>query len=383
MLETQTRAPPHDPRGRFASPREAAVPVPDLPFLGRGGQRPEPRDATEAAHRLYLVGQGYSAETVRLRLANLRLFARWASEHDVSLTSASHDAVASYLAEQLGTVRQVTARSRLHALRSFFAFCQGEGWRRDDPTAGIRIKLPNQQPKRPFTADEVRALLSACCNPRDRAIVLILAATGARVSELLRMETDDIDWERGVLLIRGKGSKERWVALGGVAFEALRQQVNGQHGPIWRTAYGPAAGQPMKRILVRDMLQALSRRSGVTHVGAHRFRITFANSFLSEGGDLGALQVLMGHSTITMTAHYAGFTAAARALEQQRRCQFVDRLAGDLDVPESGPWRCSICGGTERHGPTSCPAVPEEVRRLWCSMGGVAKAEKEARDGIP
>ena len=332
----------------------------------------------EGGFRLYLLTHGYSGETVRLRHANVRLFAHWAEGHDASLTLASHDQVATYLAEQLSAVKQVTARSRLHALRSWFTFCQDQGWREDDPTAGIRIKLPQCQPKRPFTPEEIRALLDACWSPRDRAMVLVLTATGARVSEVLGMSADDIDWEQGVILIRGKGGKERSVALGGVALEALRRQVNGQHGPIWRTMQGPTAGRRMPRVLVRDMLLALSARAGVTHVHAHRFRTTFANVFLTEGGDLQALQVLMGHSSIAQTAHYAGFTAAARALEQQRRCRFVDRLAGDLDALEVGPWRCSICGGTERHGPTTCPAVPEEVRRLWCSMGGVAKAEKEA-----
>jgi site-specific recombinase XerD len=82
----------------------------------------------------------------------------------------------------------------------------------------------------------------------------------------------------------------------------------------------------MKRVLVRDMLRALGRRAGVAPVGSHRLRISFANAFLQAGGDLGALQVLMGHSTISMTAHYAGWTAAARALDQQRRFNPADNL---------------------------------------------------------
>jgi site-specific recombinase XerD len=289
---------------------------------------------------------------------------------------ASRNAVALYLDEQLRAVRQVTARHRLCSLRAFFRFCQAQGWRRDDPTQGIRIKQPKVQAQRPFTADEVRALLSACCNSRDRAIVLVLTATGIRVSELLGMTAADIDWERGMVLIRGKGSKERWVALGGIALEALREQANGEHGAIWRTV----EGNPMPRVLVRDALYALSRRSGVAHVHAHRLRTTFANAWLMEGGDLQALQVLMGHSTIAQTAHYAAYSAASRALEAQRGFAFVDRLSGgDLKVLEAesaARWRCSICGGSERHAPGGCPAVPEEVRRLWASMGGQAKAQK-------
>jgi site-specific recombinase XerD len=314
-VHQQPRRPPsHDARGYFA-PRQ-------------GGDRPrtQPRDVTEAPFRLYLLTTGYSPETVRLRVTNLRLFARWASEYHVPLILASHEAVASYLAEQLAAVAQVTARSRLHALRSFFAFCRAQGWREDDPTAGIRIKLPHCQPKRPFTIEELRALLGVCVNNRDRAIVLVLAATGVRVSELLGMRPGDINWTDGTILIRGKGNRERRVALGGIALEALRGQVNGG-GPIWRTVRGPTAGRPMTRVLVRDMLRALGKRANVGPVGSHRCRTTFANMFLREaGGDVGALQVLMGHQNIAQTLHYAGWTAADRALEQQRRMGFVDRL---------------------------------------------------------
>ena len=278
--------------------------------------------AVEGSLRLYLLTTGYSPETVQLRVCNVRLFAAWAVKHHVSLTLACHDAVASYLAEQLALVAQATARSRLHALRSFFAFCQAQGWREDDPSQGIRIKLPKCQPKRPFTLDQLRLLLGACLNDRDRAIVLVLTATGIRVSEMLGMEARDVDWEEGTVLIRGKGSKERLVALGPTVLEALRQQVNGHRGRLWLTW----RGEPMKRVLVRDMLHALGKRAGVAPVGSHRFRITFANAFLGAGGDLGALQVLMGHSSIGMTAHYAGWTAATRALAQQRALNLADRL---------------------------------------------------------
>jgi len=276
--------------------------------------------ATEGPFRLYLLTTGYSPETVQLRVCNVRLFAAWAVKHHVPLTRACHDAVASYLAEQLAAVAQVTARSRLHALRSFFVFCRAQGWREDDPSAGIRIKLPKCQPKRPFTLEEIRAVLGACLNDRDRAIVLVLAATGVRASELLHMEGRDVDWEEGTVLIHGKGSKERCVLLGDTALEALRRCVDGHTGRLWLTR----DGKPMKRVLVRDALIALGYRAGVTPVGSHRFRISFANHWLETGGDLGSLQLVMGHSTIAQTAHYAGWTAANRAFEHQRHHCLAD-----------------------------------------------------------
>jgi site-specific recombinase XerD len=273
-------------------------------------------------YALHLRTHGYSAETVRTYLANLRLFAGWTATHHVPFVRAPRQAVALYLQEQLRAVRQVTARHRLCSLRAFFRYCQAERWRRDEPTAGIRIKQPQVQPEEPFTLPELRQLLAVCLNSRDRAIVLVLADTGVRVSELLGMMAADINWVTGAVKIHGKGSKERWIGLSETALRALRDVGDGRSGAVWRTV----EGKPMARVLVRDALDAMSRRSGVVHVHAHRFRVTFANMFLENGGDLGALRVLMGHSDIKMTEHYGGWTAATRALEQQRRMGLADRL---------------------------------------------------------
>jgi site-specific recombinase XerD len=230
--------------------------------------------------------------------------------------------VSAYLAERLTAVSPVTVRVQLHSLRAFYAFCRAQGWRRDDPTDGIHIKRPKTQPKRPYTIEQSRALLAACLNPRDRALLLVLADTGIRISELLRMESEDVDWAEGTALIHGKGAKERYVLLGHTALGALCRCVNSQNGHLWLTR----RGTPLKRAAARDMLRCVGRRAGVCPVGSHRFRITYANQFLETGGDIGALQIAMGHADIKETCHYAGYSASIRALEHQRRFSLGDRL---------------------------------------------------------
>jgi len=276
----------------------------------------------EPGFRLWLLTTGYSPDSARLRLANMRLFAAWAVEHGVSIKDASHNDAASYLAEQLARVRQATAHSRLFTLRCFYRFCQAQGWRRDDPTEGIRIKRPRHQPKRPLSLDELHRLVGACVKQRDRAIILVLAATGARASELLHMEARDVGWEDGSVFIHGKGAKERQVSMGVNALAALRSYVNGHTGPLWLGR----RGRPINQLGLRALLLRLGARAGVAPIGSHRLRTTFANDYLATGGDIGALQLLMGHADIAVTAGYAAWTAAERAFEHQRRFCLGDRL---------------------------------------------------------
>lgn len=278
--------------------------------------------AIENQYHVWLLTTGYSSDSARLRLANMRLFAAWATAHRVSIKDASHSDVASYLAEQLSRVRQATAHSRLFTLRCFYRFCCAQGWRKDDPTGAIRIKRPRHQPKRPLSLEELHRLLAACLTKRDRAIVLVLAATGVRASELLRMEARDVGWQDGTVLIHGKGAKERQVSMGANALAALQCYVNGHAGRLWLGR----GGKPLGQLGLRALMLRLGVHANVAPIGSHRFRVTFANDYLATGGDIGALQLLMGHADPEMTVHYAAWTAAERAFEHQRRYCLADRL---------------------------------------------------------
>lgn len=206
----------------------------------------------------------------------------------------------------------MTTVNRLAGVRAYYRYLGGR-----DPTKGVRIKRPRALPVRPFTAEEQQRLLAVCRSPRERLVVTLLLSTGLRASELLSLTRSDISLESRTVRVYGKGSKWRLVGLSDASVAALRASMDGP-GPLVRAARrdkGPELGYAG----LRWMLARLGQRAGVEECRAHRFRVTFATEFLARGGNLQALQMLMGHSFVSTTAHYSAYAAADRALALQRR----------------------------------------------------------------
>lgn len=217
-----------------------------------------------------------------------------------------------------------TGRIRLVALRAYYRWC-GDG----DPTAGLRVLRTKKAPRKPFTDDELRALVAACRTPRERALILCFVATGARLSEIAGMTTGDLRGD-GLMLVHGKGAKQRWLVLGKTAYAAIARYLNGREGRVWladaRQTPARYRGMPMATHGVYELIRRIGERAGISDRHPHRFRTTFANRFLESGGDGGALQILLGHSSLAQTMEYAAYGAAERALAQQARLSLADRL---------------------------------------------------------
>ena len=192
-----------------------------------------------------------------------------------------------------------------------------------------RVQRPNynrQQPE-PYTESEVRKMLDACDSTaewrtlpgtftqrstakRDRAIILVLLDTGLRASELCKLRVDDYDKKTGRLVVRqGKGGKQRSVYIGYTARQALwryhqermqrRREATGSNTiagvePLFPTS----SNHPMARDNLLHLVQRIAQRAGVKNANLHRFRHTFAINFLRNGGNVYALQELLGHSDL-------------------------------------------------------------------------------------
>lgn len=261
----------------------------------------------------HLLTAGYSPETVRTYSRVLALFAAWCFRHEVSPMSVTRDAVERFLAEELQRVRQNTAALRLSVLRTFYTFLDGH----DGRTHGLRIKLRKRAPRAPLTPDECQALLAACRNDRDRAMLIVALSLGLRVGEVVRMHDRHIDRRRGLLLVEGKGSKERLLPLSPELTTLLAPYLG--KGPLWRMR----DGRPMTLKRAQRNMEEISRRAKVrTHW--HQLRTTFANCFLDATHDIDALQTLLGHEDANTTRAYAAFGAQQRALDAMRRFQHHD-----------------------------------------------------------
>jgi integrase/recombinase XerD len=169
----------------------------------------------------------------------------------------------------------------------------------------------------PFTQEDMRRLLAIVWTDaqgaerrtayRDRALILTLLDSGARVSELCAFTVGDYDATNGRLHIRhGKGDKARFVVVGTRTQKAIAKWLESwggaqNHAPLFPSK---ATGGALRRDAVKHLLARLARRAGVANVHPHRFRHTFAINFLRNGGSVLMLQALLGHTDLSMSKRY-------------------------------------------------------------------------------
>lgn len=270
--------------------------------------------------RFHMVTKDLSSETIRTYLAYSKLFNDWLTLRERSIVEADDRIIGTFRVECGRTHSKNTVRNFTCALRAFYKFCVATKLRAEDPTAGFSVRKLKQLPRRPFSAEEVQAMKDAATAPVDLALLMMLIGTGIRIGEVTKVRVPDLDLHRQVALIRGKGNKERWVALPLPVLQAIASAVGERStGPLLICQ----DGHPMSRERARKRLVTLGERAEVINVYPHRFRITFANHFLEAGGDMQALQEALGHEDIATTAHYSGFTKAKRALDQMRKFNMV------------------------------------------------------------
>jgi integrase/recombinase XerD len=201
------------------------------------------------------------------------------------------------------------------ALRTYFAFLVDEERVDVDPTE--RLESPRTWRKLPdvLSRDAVARLVEAP-DPdapfhwRDRAILEILYSSGLRVSEVVDLRLGGIDLDEGVVLVRGKGSKERLIPLGRPAAAAIERYLR-EVRPRVSTGRGEgrvflsARGRPLSRQTVWSLVARSARAAGIDRkVSPHTLRHTFATHLLEGGADLAAVQELLGHVDISTTQIY-------------------------------------------------------------------------------
>ena len=201
------------------------------------------------------------------------------------------------------------------ALRTYFAFLVDEGHVAANPTE--RLESPRTWRKLPDVlsrADVARLVESpdpaAPLHWRDRAILEILYSSGLRVSEVVDLRVGGLDLEEGVLLVRGKGAKERLVPLGLPAARAIERYLRDvrpriSSGKGEGRVFLSVRGRPLSRQTVWSLVAASARAAGIERkVSPHTLRHTFATHLLEGGADLVAVQELLGHVDISTTQIY-------------------------------------------------------------------------------
>ncbi|MBA2484932.1 MAG: tyrosine recombinase XerC [Nitrospira sp.] len=271
-----------------------------------------------------VIHQGASPQTTRAYasdLAQFRAFAQDVLSRHEPLTPGSVQSalIRDFLAarDRKGEKKSSLAR-KLACLRSFFRYLVRVGELEVNPAEGVRApKLPKHLP-RVLTKDDAGALMEFPGPPqrdflRDRAILETLYSTGARVSELVGMNRDDISRSEGLVRVRGKGGKERIIPLSSVALEALatyQSQAPNVTAPPSRRSSATAAifrNSRGGRLTTRTIARIVAKYSRLLTGGMihpHTLRHSFATHLLDEGADLRAIQEMLGHVSLSTTQKY-------------------------------------------------------------------------------
>lgn len=275
--------------------------------------------ALNAYLRHVTIERGLSEHTIGAYRRDLVAYTDWLGERGVQDAGAVTPAlVTEFIAERSAAIPPPAATSlaRLQSsMRNWHRFLAREGITADDPTGRLRPpKTPRRLPKA-LTIEQVERLLAApsADEPigiRDRALLELLYATGARVSEAVSLDVDDLAYG-DVLRLRGKGDKERIVPVGSYARAAVdayltrvRPELAAKGRATARLFLG-ARGAPLSRQSAWLIIRAAAEGAQITaEVSPHTLRHSFATHLLQGGADVRVVQELLGHASVATTQIY-------------------------------------------------------------------------------
>ena len=274
--------------------------------------------------RWLAIEKGYSEHTVSSYRRDLLEFSRLLDD-DATLEAVSARHVRAFIISLHSHNSPGSVARKLSALRTFFRFAVRRGMVKTDPLAGIAGPKAGRFIPVFLTVDETFALLEAPGDEdtfmhRDRAILELLYSTGMRVSELVSRDLGDLDFNEGVLRVRGKGNKERLVPVGRPAVEAVhgwlpqRLQLIQERAGRGRAIVDEALflnwrGSRLSSRSVERIVKEYGERAGISQmVTPHALRHSFATHLLEMGADLRSVQELLGHASLSTTQRYTHLT---------------------------------------------------------------------------
>ena len=230
------------------------------------------------------------------------------SKLDKEITHMTTDDLRTYLTDyqKINNCSKASVDNIRRNLSSFFSWLEEENYILKSPMKRIHKIKTDKVIKETYSDETLELLRDSCNNLRDLAIIDILASTGMRVGELVKLNINDIDFENRECVVFGKGNKERPVYFDARTKIHLKNYLNS------RTDDNPALfvslDAPYDRLKISGVeirLRQLGRRLGIQKVHPHKFRRTVATKAIDKGMPIEQVQSLLGHSQIDTTMHYA------------------------------------------------------------------------------
>ncbi|MDD5155241.1 MAG: tyrosine recombinase XerC [Candidatus Omnitrophica bacterium] len=262
--------------------------------------------------RYLQIEKNYSSHTITNYRLDLEDFRNFLDKSPVENTD--YLTLRKYLAILKG--KNLGSRSvgrKLSSLRSFFKFLTREGFLKANPI--LMLSSPKMEKHLPqfLTEEETRRLIESAGQAgkealRDRAILETFYSTGIRISELVGLNTQDIDFISGIVKVMGKGKKERIVPIGEHAIRAIREYLDKRKKQS-EVVFLNRSGKRISDRGVRGIVGKYIRLASIKHgVSPHTLRHSFATHLLDHGADLRSVQELLGHANLSTTQIYTHLT---------------------------------------------------------------------------
>lgn len=205
-----------------------------------------------------------------------------------------------WLAQNLSNKAESTVILALAAIKYAYSIILGK-----DITAGI--KRPKKAKKLPevLSQDEIKQIIEAASTRKSRLIIKLLYYTGMRVSELVNLKREDVNWEKKEIVVKGKGNKERKILLTSKIAEELKEYLDQYKD----NKYLFSKEKPLTTRNVQKILSKIARKLGLKkRVTPHKLRHSFATHLLEKGLDIRTIQALLGHENLATTQIYTHLT---------------------------------------------------------------------------
>ena len=258
------------------------------------------------------IEKNYSKNTVVNYTNDLSQFEEFCKKNGIEKVESINirEFVVSLTGKKYG---KASVERKLAVLKSFFNYLAKEGVISNNPSE--HISFPKKEKKLPrfLEQNEVEHLLNGVnvseeYGLRDKAILETLYSTGTRVSELVNINIEDLDFSNALVKVTGKGSKERIVPLGGKAVEALKNYI-AENAAKSGALFNNTKKERLDTRSVRFIIDKWVKRCGLNkHISPHSLRHSFATHLLNNGADLRSVQELLGHSSLSTTQIYTHVT---------------------------------------------------------------------------
>lgn len=265
------------------------------------------------------VNKNYSENTIEAYKRDLNEYFLYLKENNKDYLNMDYESIRkylSYLTDKKNT--NSTISRKISSLRGFYSYLRLNEFIKNNPFKLINLPKKEQKLPRFFYYNELEELFNACdtstsLGQRNLAILEVLYATGTRVSELINIKLEDINFKEKQIKVLGKGNKERIVFLGEYAVDALQDYLN--DGYLFLNRYNldyvflNHLGNKITRRGIEDILTKLIKKTSIDKkISPHMIRHSFATHLLNEGCDLESVQEMLGHESISATAIYTHVT---------------------------------------------------------------------------